>query len=184
MRHPGKTIAVPGIATTIKEIEIDGEAPAVPVGSTVLLLASAEGQVVCAAPSTGLFRIALDQVAGRLRIVDVEEAGERDAMGLTLALLLSGSAAIAAAEQAAGGKITSLGDALWYGINTISTVGVGEIVPRSPAGKAISSALMVLGNPLYAKFGEKLIDGILGPGPDRRAGCDRLAVEIRKMAGG
>jgi len=176
------TIPIPGIATALVEIEIDGDAPSVPSGATVLLLAGADGAVVCAAPTTGLFRLSTAQIAGRLEFVDLEKASEADAMGVTLALLLSGSAAIAAAEQAAGGNITSLGDALWYGINTISTVGVGDVTPQSAAGKAISSALMVLGNPLYAKFGEKLVDGILGPGPDRRAGCDRLAAEISRMA--
>jgi voltage-gated potassium channel len=40
---------------------------------------------------------------------------------------------------------TSFGEALWFTIVTVSTVGYGDIVPGNTAGKVVAAGLMLLG---------------------------------------
>lgn len=40
---------------------------------------------------------------------------------------------------------TSLGLAYWWAVETVTTVGYGDIVPESPAGRVVGSMLMLLG---------------------------------------
>lgn len=71
------------------------------------------------------------------------------------ALLAAGSAAIlivAAAVMeldvergAAKANITTIGDALWWSVSTITTVGYGDRYPVTAAGRAIGIALMIAG---------------------------------------
>jgi voltage-gated potassium channel len=39
----------------------------------------------------------------------------------------------------------SMGDALWWSVTTVSTVGYGDIVPQSNAGRVAASVLMLTG---------------------------------------
>lgn len=71
------------------------------------------------------------------------------------ALLAAGSAAILItaaavmvldAERAAPKtNITSFGDALWWAMSTVTTVGYGDHYPVTPAGRAIGAVLMIAG---------------------------------------
>lgn len=75
------------------------------------------------------------------------------------ALLAAGSAAIltlAAAVMeldvergAAKANITTFGDALWWSVSTITTVGYGDRYPVTAAGRAIGIALMIAGVGLF-----------------------------------
>jgi voltage-gated potassium channel len=40
---------------------------------------------------------------------------------------------------------TSLGLAYWWAVTTVSTVGYGDVVPESPAGRVVASGLMLTG---------------------------------------
>lgn len=55
---------------------------------------------------------------------------------LVLLLMLS--------EQRAGGPIHSFGDAVWYSLVTLTTVGYGDLYPITAAGKAIGSIFVLL----------------------------------------
>jgi voltage-gated potassium channel len=41
--------------------------------------------------------------------------------------------------------IGTYGDALWWAVSTVSTVGYGDVVPTSPAGRIIGTVLMLTG---------------------------------------
>jgi len=48
-------------------------------------------------------------------------------------------------EKDRGGNIDSLGEALWWGVQTITTVGYGDLVPVTPAGRIIGAMVMLSG---------------------------------------
>jgi hypothetical protein len=144
---------------TTRSLALEGEGPEIPPEATVLLLAEAEGEVLCAGPGPRLFKVPADRVPEIFRAVELsaDEGFDATGLGSLITLLLVGGGALCKAEAEGGGSIRSLEDALWYGINTVSTVGVGDVAPTTPAGKLVASALMALGNPLYAKIGRKLL---------------------------
>ena len=70
-------------------------------------------------------------------------------------ILITGVAVVGAAalvlvvEGDGGGSIDSFGDALWWAVTTVTTVGYGDAVPVTPAGRGIAAALMVAGIALF-----------------------------------
>ena len=52
-------------------------------------------------------------------------------------------------QGAAQASIKNFGDALWWGISTMTTVGYGDKVPVTPGGKAIAAILMLTGVAIY-----------------------------------
>jgi voltage-gated potassium channel len=53
-------------------------------------------------------------------------------------------------KNAPESKIKSIPDGMWFAIVTISTVGYGDIVPVTPAGKIIASITMIAGLIIFA----------------------------------
>ena len=64
-------------------------------------------------------------------------------------MVLGSAAAAYALEDGAGGTIDSLGDALWWAITTVTTVGYGDMFPVTPAGRGIAAFLMLSGIALF-----------------------------------
>ncbi|WP_432454518.1 MULTISPECIES: potassium channel family protein [unclassified Agarivorans] len=63
-----------------------------------------------------------------------------------LIIVLLGSIGILIAEGSeSGGQIHSSGEALWWAIVTISTVGYGDFVPVTDAGRVIASVMILTG---------------------------------------
>lgn len=89
--------------------------------------------------------------AGAGRVVRVS----RIRLASRAALLTAGSAGIMilaaavmeldAERGAAKANITTFGDALWWAVSTITTVGYGDLYPVTPAGRAIAVVLMITG---------------------------------------
>ena len=173
-------IRIPQVAVASAPLDLENGSPDLPLGTTLLMLAEVDGEVLCCTGAGLMFKVPIEGIAARLRPIEVPERpdeGVGGAAGLLLSLLTVGCAALAAVEAEGEGTIRSFGDALWYGINTVSTVGVGDVTPATPMGKLISSALMVLGNPLYARAGDSIFGRFLGPtGRDQ---CDGLAEMLR-----
>ena len=68
---------------------------------------------------------------------------------ITLVVVLGSAAAVLAAEEGASGSIDSLGDALWWSVTTVTTVGYGDMFPVTPAGRGIAAFLMLSGIALF-----------------------------------
>lgn len=67
-------------------------------------------------------------------------------VGAAVILVYCGALAVLDAEQnAEGANITSLGDALWWALTTITTVGYGDQYPVTVLGRVVAGALMVSG---------------------------------------
>jgi len=47
-------------------------------------------------------------------------------------------------------KMTSIGDALWFAVVTIGTVGYGDVTPITPDGRLATSVLIVIAITLWA----------------------------------
>ncbi len=69
---------------------------------------------------------------------------------LVIVMVILGAASLAlVVEDGSGGSIDSFGDALWWAVSTITTVGYGDTFPVTPAGRGIAALLMVTGIALF-----------------------------------
>ena len=74
------------------------------------------------------------------------QKGARFIVGAVLTSLVLGAVGVFLAERGeADANITSLGDALWWSVTTMTTVGYGDRFPTSPEGRGIAAVLMVFG---------------------------------------
>jgi voltage-gated potassium channel len=63
----------------------------------------------------------------------------------TIGVVFASAALTLHAEEGSGGSISSFGNALWWAITTVTTVGYGDTYPVTPAGRGLAAFLMVLG---------------------------------------
>ena len=66
-----------------------------------------------------------------------------------LAVFMSSVLMVLFERGAAGGQINDLGDALWWAVETVATVGYGDVVPVTAEGKAVAVFLMLVGIALF-----------------------------------
>ncbi len=73
-------------------------------------------------------------------------------VGVSLPLtLFTASIAILEAERGvAGSNINSFGDAIWWSVASVTTVGYGDRYPVTPDGRLVASLLMVVGIGLFS----------------------------------
>ena len=86
---------------------------------------------------------------GKLK-TDLRAAVERDPMDAVLATVLGGSFLFYLAERSVNPKIKSPWDALVF-VSTCLSVGYADSFARTPAGKAIATAVMTFGPALSAR---------------------------------
>lgn len=68
------------------------------------------------------------------------------AAGLAALAVVSAAVMELNAEQhAPGARIVNMGDAMWWAVTTITTVGYGDFFPVTASGKVIAAALMLTG---------------------------------------
>jgi len=74
-------------------------------------------------------------------------------LGVLILIIFFGGIAIYLTENGhIGANITNLGDAFWWAIVTITTVGYGEYYPVTIAGRIIAVFIMLSGIGLFALF--------------------------------
>lgn len=91
-----------------------------------------------------------------------------------LTVLGNGSIALAAAafyqlESQSNPKVDSYLDALWWSVATVTTVGYGDILPQTVAGKFLGIGMMIFGSAIFCSFTALFASVLLRP--------DLLAVE-------
>jgi voltage-gated potassium channel len=84
-----------------------------------------------------------------------------------LAIVVAGSAAEFAFEQhAPGASIHSFGDALWWAIVTVTTVGYGDTFPVTAGGRGIAVVLMLTGIGLVGVLSAAVASYFVGQGAE------------------
>ena len=68
---------------------------------------------------------------------------------VTSAVVVGAAGLVLASEEGSGGTIDSFGDALWWAVTTVTTVGYGDTFPVTPAGRGVGAFLMVAGIALF-----------------------------------
>ena len=69
----------------------------------------------------------------------------RMAVGLIVAVAATLATAAAVLERVVDPAFDTFGDALWFSVTTVSTVGYGDYVPESAIGRVVAGALMLTG---------------------------------------
>jgi voltage-gated potassium channel len=69
----------------------------------------------------------------------------RKALGLIVAIATMLAIVAAVLERLIDPAFDTFADALWFAVTTVSTVGYGDYVPASDAGRIVASALMLTG---------------------------------------
>jgi voltage-gated potassium channel len=69
----------------------------------------------------------------------------RRAVGLIVAVATVLAVAAAVLERLIDPEFDTYGQALWFSVTTVTTVGYGDYIPESTAGKLVASALMLTG---------------------------------------
>jgi len=57
---------------------------------------------------------------------------------------------------------TSLGLSYWWAVTTVTTVGYGDVVPQSPAGRVVGAMLMLLGISLIPTLTSVVVATLVG----------------------
>ncbi|WTW99779.1 potassium channel family protein [Streptomycetaceae bacterium NBC_01309] len=88
-------------------------------------------------------------VIGRIGMIAHRGRSERllvSTVAIVLTILVAGAAAVLAPEREhPDANITDFGDALWWAISTVTTVGYGDLHPVTPEGRLVGVVLMVVG---------------------------------------
>ena len=71
---------------------------------------------------------------------------------ITFVLILFSSIAVLTVETEPGATIRTAEDALWWSLATITTVGYGDLYPKSTWGHIVAAILMVAGVALFSTF--------------------------------
>jgi voltage-gated potassium channel len=65
--------------------------------------------------------------------------------GVAVGVTITGSFVAYYAEHATNPEFATVGDSLWWGVVTLTTVGYGDIVPKTPTGRWAGVAIMITG---------------------------------------
>ena len=145
---------------------IDAAALAPSVGAAVALLATGAGPnlsfLLAVRLLTRTVKLARYFPGGRLiATVFRQRAGQllTTLGGLLLVLVIAAALMYFAESKAQPEKFSSIPAAMWWSMVTLTTVGYGDVVPMTPAGRVLAAVIAVLGIGLFA-----LPAGILSAG--------------------
>ena len=83
---------------------------------------------------------------------------------IAFGIMLGMAYAFLVVERGHNPGINSYGDAAWWAVTTTATVGYGDIVPHSAAGRALASLLMLFGIGFFGVVASSLTTAILRVG--------------------
>ncbi|MFM1943562.1 MAG: hypothetical protein RI897_2544 [Verrucomicrobiota bacterium] len=104
---------------------------------------------------------------------------------IAFTLVSFASVAILVSEAGSGSGIEDASDAIWWSTVTITTVGYGDLTPKTMEGRIIAIVLMVAGVGIYGLLSGSLASTLMGspeqkPEGDHGSVAERLAqIELR-----
>lgn len=109
--------------------------------------------------------------------------------GSVTLIIFVGSVAALDAERGSSGPIQSFGEALWWSVTTISTVGYGDAYPVTTTGRFVAAGLMLAGiaviGVVTAAFASWLVERVAQIEEDAEVETLReiqaLTVEVKKL---
>jgi voltage-gated potassium channel len=93
-------------------------------------------------------------------------------------LWTGGAVALWSLEKGVNSQLHSFGDALWWSVVTITTVGYGDITPVTPEGRIVGGALAVVGLGLIGYLSSQLTLLWIG---QEEAAVDATAAEVAAL---
>jgi voltage-gated potassium channel len=104
-------------------------------------------------------------------------------VGTFLLLALISSVLVLAVEEGhRGSQINTMGDAVWWAVATVTTIGYGDVVPQMWFGRVMAFVLMLAGVGLVGVVVSNL-SGRLMTGVERRVGRAAASAEEEAIAG-
>lgn len=100
---------------------------------------------------------------------------------VTMVVVVGAAALGLAAEEGSGGSIDSFGDALWWAVTTVTTVGYGDMFPVTPAGRGIGAFLMVAGIALFGVLTANVAAFFVEESHDADPVVERLDEILRRL---
>lgn len=126
------------------------------------------------------------------RVVRRERANSVFGSMIILAILIlefGGIAMLHFESASPNANITTAGDALWWGIVTIATVGYGDKYPITPGGRAVGTATILVGVALFSTIAAFLATAFISRGKqveEKEAAeaekSEVLLVEVKRLA--
>ena len=84
-------------------------------------------------------------------------------------------------KAASNASILSFADALWWAMVTITTVGYGDMVPVTAAGRAIATILMLGGIAFFSGVTANLASFLVRGGETDREALSQLTKEVKAL---
>jgi voltage-gated potassium channel len=131
-----------------------------------------------------VLRIGAVAARGAQRIVRLPRTQNSQlAVGLatfTMLALVSSVLVLAVEEGRAGSQINTMGDAMWWAVATVTTIGYGDVVPQTSTGRVMAFVLMLAGVGLVgvvvSNFAARFMSGI-----ERRMGEVAMSAEEQAL---
>lgn len=96
------------------------------------------------------------------------QSGVASVFTITFLVLSLSTVGILVVEHSPDSNILTAGDALWWGITTITTVGYGDLYPVTAGGRIMAAALMFCGVGLFGTLSGAIASFFLGDKKEAR----------------
>jgi voltage-gated potassium channel len=100
-----------------------------------------------------------------------------------IGLVIIASTAVASIEGGEQASINSFADALWWAVVTITTVGYGDMVPVTVAGRAVATVLMIGGVAFFSGVTANLASFLVKGSETEKKALSQLSKELVNLRG-